>query len=34
MATAERSAYYDETVPEELKCPTEENWLPDLGKTE
>lgn len=30
MATAERSAYYDETVPKELRNPMPENWLPDL----
>lgn len=31
MATAERSAYYTETVPKELRNPSEENWLPDLS---
>lgn len=32
MATAEYSAYYKETVPEALRRPMEENWLPDLSK--
>ena len=31
MATAERSAFYKETVPPELRRPSEENWIPDLS---
>lgn len=34
MATAEHSAYYDETVPTELRHVQPENWLPDLSDTE
>lgn len=30
MALAENSAFYDETVPRELRAPSEENWLPVL----
>lgn len=33
MATAHTSAYY-ESVPKELRNPTEQNWLPDLSKKE
>ena len=33
MATAERSAYYDEVVPPALRRPMEESWLPDLSET-
>ena len=29
MAPAERSAYYKETVPEALRRPMEEHWLPE-----
>ncbi len=32
MATAERSAFYAETVPPMLRRPVEENWLPDFSK--
>jgi hypothetical protein len=31
MAVAENSAFYEETVPERLRHPMEENWLPDLS---
>lgn len=31
MATADTSAFYKETVPEELRCKTPENWIPDIG---
>lgn len=30
MAVAENSAFYKETVPEELRNPMTENWIPDL----
>lgn len=30
MAIAENSAYYNEAVPEALRKPIEENWLPQL----
>lgn len=30
MALAENSAFYDETVPPELRAPSEKNWLPVL----
>lgn len=34
MAMAERSAYYNETVPAALRHVLPENWLPDLSNTE
>lgn len=30
MALAENSAYYVQTVPKELRNPSEENWIPTL----
>ena len=32
MALAENSAYYSETVPKELRHPSEENWIPMLDE--
>ena len=32
MALAENSAYYIETVPKELRNPSEENWIPMLDR--
>jgi hypothetical protein len=34
MALAENSAFYRETVPEHLRRPSPEQWLPDLGRQE
>ena len=31
MHLAQNSAYYEECVPEELRVPLEENWLPKIG---
>ena len=30
MAPAENSAFYEESVPAQLRCPTPENWLPEI----
>lgn len=32
MAVAENSAFYEESVPAQLRAPRKENWLPELNK--
>lgn len=34
MALAENSAFYKDCVPEELRAPQEEDWIPAIGQSD